>query len=362
MASLVKNSVLLALIVLGASACKPADRQSSAAGDAGRVATAKTADSELRLDPDRVVAEWSGGKLTYGDLRKKREATFRKLHNKYLQDMYQAEQQELEGFVIETLVQAEAKKAGKTEQEYLAGIAGMPQVSDADVQAFYDQNLKATGQPFEEVKERIRGYLGGSKQRDAVKAEIDRLKAANNVKIDLPPPESSIASFDLEGRPMKGNPNAKVTIVEFSDFECPYCSQAVGGIKALLDAYPNDVKVYFLHYPLNFHQAAMPSAIASQCAHLQGKFWEFHDKLFENQRGLTQELFQSTAKELGLDLEKFNKCVEDPATRAFVQKDMEQGEAAGVEGTPAFYVNGVQSAQGVPTPESIKPIVEKSKS
>lgn len=355
-----KTRFIFVAALTASFACKPAERQNAPADTTQNKAavTNKTTASELRLDPDRVVAEWSGGKLTYGDLRKKREATFKKLYNKYVQDLYQAEQREVEGFVIEALVQEAAKKAGKTEQEYFQGIAGTPTVTDADIKTFYDQNLAATGQPFEQVKDRIKQYLEGTKQRDAVKAEIDRLKAAANVKIDLPPPETALANFDLAGRPMKGKPDAKITIVEFSDFECPYCSQAVPGIKALLDAYPNDVKIYFMHYPLSFHQAAMPSAIAAQCANTQGKFWEFHDELFANQRSLGPQLFEQTAQKVGMDVGKFKTCLDDPATKEFVAADMSQGEAAGVEGTPSFYVNGVQSQQGVPTPESIKPLIE----
>lgn len=344
-------------VMLALGACKPA----GTAGQGGATAPAtqqpaqgQAARSDLRLNPDHVVATWDGGKMTYGELYQKKGGAFKKLYNKYLQDLHQNEQRELEGHIIETLVNKAAEKAGKSPTDYMQGLAGAPEVSDAEVQAFYDQNLKARGEPFDAVKDRVRGFLAGQKQREVIQKEIDRLKAEAHVKLDLPAPESAKASFELAGRPMKGNPSAKVTVVEFSDFQCPYCSRAVTELKALTDAFPNDVKVYFLHYPLSFHQEAMPAAIASQCANTQGKFWEFHDRLFAQQQQLSAATIESTAKEIGLDADKFKACREDPATRALVQADMEQGEAAGVEGTPSFYVNGMASQHGVPTPETIR--------
>jgi protein-disulfide isomerase len=352
----VMSSRLLApaIAIAAIASCKPAAAPVDATSG-GKAA----AGEDLRLDPTRVVAEWKGGSLTYGELRKKREAAFKKIYNKYLQDMYQAEQRELETFVIETLVKEAAAKKGQSEQDYLQSIAGNPTVSDEDIQAFYDQNVKQSGQPLDAVRDRIRGYLAGTKQRDMVRAEIDRLKSEAGVKLDLPPPETAVVSFDLSGRPVKGNPNAKVTIVEFSDFECPYCGQAAPNVNALADQFKEDVKVVFLHFPLNFHPNAMPAALASQCANAQGKFWEFHDKLFANQKQLGPSFYESTAGELGLDVEKFKKCVDDPATKAYVMRDMEQGETAGVEGTPSFYVNGVASAAGVPTADTIRPLLER---
>lgn len=119
-------------------------------------------------------------------------------------------------------------------------------------------------------------------------------------------------------------------------------------------AYPDDVKVYFLHYPLSFHQKAMPAAIASECAHKQGKFWEMHDELFAAQQNLGDEHFLNAAKTKGLDLVAFESCLKDPAVGATIKRDMAQGEAAGVQGTPSFYINGVRYEQGVPTVDAVR--------
>lgn len=336
--------------------CKPATTGTESKGG-GATPPTKAVAGGGRLDPSTVVAEWSGGKLTYGELLQKKDASFKKLYNKYLTDLYQAEQREVEGFVLESLVQKAASAAGKSEQEYMQGLAGTPAVTEEDMKKFYDDQVKQSGQPYEAVKDRIQQYLVGMKQRDAMKAAVDKIKADAKLKISIPPPETAKATFDLAGRPSKGPANAKVTIVEFSDFQCPYCSRAVPGVHKLLQEFPNDVKVVFLHFPLNFHEKAMPSALAAQCANAQGKFWEFHDKIFENQASLGPELFEKTAGEVGIDAAKFKACLNDPATMAYVKKDMEQAEAAGVEGTPSFYLNGVPSAAGVPTSDQIKALL-----
>lgn len=354
-----KHLTLLAIALVATSACKQstATSETKPAASAAAKAPQNAAGLPMRLDPSFVVAEWNGQKLTYGELMQKKESSFKKLHNKYLQDMHQAEQQEVEGMVLEQLVTAAAKAAGKTEQEYIQSSAGAATVTEAEILAFYDAQVKASGQPLEAVKERIVGFLQGQKQRDGVKAVLDKLKADAQFKMNIPAPETAKATFDLAGRPSKGPANAKVTMVEFSDFQCPYCSRAVPAVDAILKAYPNDVRVVFLHFPLNFHEQAMPSALAAQCANVQGKFWEFHDKLFANQGGLGTEMYAATAKEVGLDIEKFTACIADPATKAFVEADMKSAEAAGVEGTPSFYLNGVQTPGGPPTVEQIKALL-----
>ncbi|MCK6550334.1 thioredoxin domain-containing protein [Myxococcota bacterium] len=356
-AGAVSISALVACQGQGAGGSKPATQ--SATSEAKPAAGTPSATS-MRLDPNKVVLSWSGGKMTYGELHAKKEGNFKKLYNKYMNDLYASEQQELEEYILQTLVEKAAKDAGKTADEFVQGLAGSPTVTDQDVQDFYDKNVKQSGQPFEAVKDRIKPYLEGQKKQEAVRAAFDKLKADAQVKIDLPPPETSKASFDLAGKPSKGPDNAKVTIVEFSDFECPYCSRAVPGVEKVLAAYPNDVRVVFLHYPLSFHKGAMPSAIAATCAHQQGKFWPFHDKLFANQHALGPELFNATAKELGLDEAKFSACLADPKTKETVDAEMAQGNAAGVEGTPSFFINGVQYAKGVPSVEDVKAAIDRN--
>lgn len=314
---------------------------------------AQSAKAGMRLPADQVVAQWKGGKMTYGQLMEQRSKAFDKLRKKHVREMFDLERQELEATIVQSLIQAKAKSKGLSEEQFLKSIATSVQVGEPEILAFYEARVKSSGRPLEQVKDQIRGFLAESKQREAIQAEIQAVRKEAGLKVDLPAPVEVRATFSLEGRPMKGKPDAKVTMVEFSDFECPYCSKATPQVEAILKAYPNDVKVYFLHYPLSFHKSAMPAAIATECAFQQGKFWELHDKLFASQSALKPDGMAEFAKAVGLDMAKYNTCVADPKTTAMVKKDMEQAEAAGVQGTPSFFINGVQYP-GVPNVDALK--------
>ena len=312
-----------------------------------------------RLPADHVVAKWNGGQLTYGELRSKRQSRFDALETKYKQEVYQLEQAELEGHISDMLIEQEAKKANMEPEAFVEKVAGSEKVTDEEARAFFDENLKNQGVQFELVRERIVQVLEAKKKQENVQAMLERVRKEAAVETDLPEPPAAVAKFDLEGRPSKGPASAKVTIVEFSDFECPYCSRAVPGVDALLEKYKDDLQVYFLHFPLSFHKRAIPAAVASMCAHRQDKFWPMHDKIFETARDLSDERFLAHAKAIGLDEGKFKACLEDKSIEKMIRADMEQGAAAGVQGTPSFFVNGVQH-QGIPTVEVIEKALRDS--
>lgn len=138
----------------------------------------------------------------------------------------------------------------------------------------------------------------------------------------------------------KGPADAKVTIVEWSDFQCPFCSRVVPTIKQLSDKYGNDIRIAFKHNALPMHNRAKAAAIAAEAAGKQGKFWEMHDLLFANQKELTDENFAKWAGDLGLDVEKFKADMADPAVAKKVDENQKQGTTLGARGTPAFFVNG----------------------
>jgi protein-disulfide isomerase len=138
----------------------------------------------------------------------------------------------------------------------------------------------------------------------------------------------------------KGPANAPVVIVEFSDFQCPFCAQAATLMDQVTNAYPNDVRFIYKNYPLPFHKEAMPAAKAAIAAGKQGKFFEMHDKLFQNQRALSADFYTKAAQEIGLDMEKFKKDMEDDSTQALINEEMKQAQQADVRGTPTVFING----------------------
>jgi len=176
----------------------------------------------------------------------------------------------------------------------------------------------------------------------AGKPEKDLRESVKPTPAPPPPPplETKVNTFDLTGAPVKGPKDAKVTITEWSDFQCPFCSQAIAWVNDILAAYPKDVKVVFKQYPLPFHNQAHLAAQASLAAHKQGKFWELHDKMFANFRTLSPENIKTWAKEVGVDTAVFNKELDEGTYKAKVDKEMQEAQAAGVQGTPSFFVNG----------------------
>ena len=139
---------------------------------------------------------------------------------------------------------------------------------------------------------------------------------------------------------IRGNPNASITLVEFSDFECPFCEKQYRTLKQLLDEYPQKIRLVYKHFPLGFHKNAQKAAEASECAGEQDKFWEYHDKLFENQNSYSVENFKKWAQGLGLKTSQFNSCLDSGKYAQKVLADAKEGQQKGVDGTPATFING----------------------
>jgi protein-disulfide isomerase len=151
---------------------------------------------------------------------------------------------------------------------------------------------------------------------------------------------------------------AHITLVEFSDFQCPYCSRATAQINATLKAYPNDVRLIFKQYPLfELHPAAGIAAAAALAAHQQGKFWPMHDVMFANRTRLSRQSILGWAKDIGLDMPRFMADLDSEATKKAVLRDQADGDKAGVEGTPTVFVNG-QRYNGNLAPEAFQPVIE----
>jgi len=165
-------------------------------------------------------------------------------------------------------------------------------------------------------------------------------------------------TIPVAGAPVKGPENARITLVEFSDFECPYCAAAVRQVDTIMAAYPKDIKLIYKQFPLSMHPHAEISAEASLAAREQGKFWEMYELLFKNSRQLSKSSILAMAKELNLDMQKFEAALDSGKFKKDVQKDIADGEASNVYGTPAFYINGKQY-NGEVTLAALKPIFAK---
>jgi protein-disulfide isomerase len=186
--------------------------------------------------------------------------------------------------------------------------------------------------------------------------EISKLMDASP-KAHRPKVLEDPVSIPVAGSPVRGPADARITLIEFSDFECPYCSAAVKQVDAIMAAYPKDVKLIYKQFPLSTHPHAQLAAEASLAANEQGKFWEMYEALFKNSRRLSPQTILASAQELGLDMNKFKADLDSGKFKTVIEKDLADGDAAGVYGTPAFYING-QQYNGEVTLAALKPIIE----
>jgi len=221
-----------------------------------------------------------------------------------------------------------------------------------------DEEFAAAAEKFfnsdkgqETIGKTLEGY-GQRKQQEMRKKQEEQATAEIERQFKSP------VKIEAGDSPAKGPAGARVTVIEFSDFQCPYCKRGRSVMDELLKKYPNDVKVVFKQMPLGFHDKAMPAAKASMAAHKQGKFWEMHDALFDNQGKLGEQLFMDQAKALGLDLEKFKKDMESPDVKKAIEADMELAKKNGIQGTPGFFVNGV-AVKGAYPLEHFSKIVDR---
>jgi protein-disulfide isomerase len=274
------------------------------------------------------------------------------------QALFEARREALDLIVGDRLIDAEAKargldRAALVDQEITAK-AVFP--ADADVAAWYASNQdRVNGAPFDSVSPAIREMLAQQNRQTARTAFLDRLKASTPVTITLEPPRVDVAHA---GRPAKGPADAPVQIIEFSDFQCPFCFRANPTVAEVLKTYGDRIRFVYRHYPLPNHPNARPAAEAAACAEEQGKFWEFHDRLFADQSRLSDADLKQHAAELGLDAAKFNECFDTHKFQSLVDEDMDAALAAGVSGTPAFFING-RPLSGAQPFENFKRVIDE---
>jgi len=292
--------------------------------------------------PDDVVATVGARKITLAEVDTTAMAqpagNFGAM--KLSQAIYEARRAALEEIVGDALIQQEAKARGVettalVDSEITAHVTA---VSDADVNAWYQANsARVQGASLDQVRAPIRMLLTQERNQTARQDYLGKLKAKTAVRITLEPPRQTVSAA---GRPTRGPAGAPIEMIEFSDFQCPFCLRAFPTVRQVLDTYGTRVRLVYRHFPLPNHPNARPAAEAAECAAVQGKFWEYHDRLFADQSKLSDGDLKKTAADIGLDATKFNACVDSHETRSAVEADVAAGTEAGINGTPAFFVNG----------------------
>lgn len=287
-------------------------------------------------NPGQAIASYSGGTITLKQVDEKISGQLKQMDKKKLE----LRQQTAEQMVLEALVKAEAAKAGQTDEQWLkANIESkIPPPSDAEILKVFEENKARMppGSTVESMREQIIGFLQQDQRREAAGKLFDEIKTKANYKLLLEEPRVQVAAVG----PARGPDSAPITIVEFSDFECPFCSRVVPSIDEVVKTYGDQVRVAFRQFPLNIHPRAQKAAEASLCAHEQGKFWQMHDLMFGDQKKLEIADLKSKAGSLGVDQAKFDACLDGGKYASQVSADMADGQKAGVTGTPAIFING----------------------
>jgi len=302
----------------------PATTSASASADAG----------EGDATPAATVGNDT---ITMGDVDRAAASQLTKIR----QQEYDIRKQVLQQLVNDKLVAAEAAARKVSPEELLKQEvdAKAPVVSDDEAQQYYDRMKgRMAGKTFDEVKGDIVKNLGMQKQLERRTQFVNELAAKSNVRVLLDPPRATV-TWQKE-IPVIGPADAPVTIVEWSDYQCPFCKRAHPTVEQILTEYKDKVRFVYADYPLSFHKQAWPASVAAHCAADQGKFWEYHKNLMENQGDLSAADLSKRATDLGLNAETFGTCLDSKKFNTRIQASFNDGMALGVTGTPAFFING----------------------
>jgi len=259
------------------------------------------------------------------------------------ENLYKIEKQKLEEYINAFLLTQEAKKRGVSveavlDQEVNSKI--LP-VGDDEIDVFYKLNKARMAVDLDKARERIRDYLRDQKTEAQKALFFKSLRSKAKVVTYLKPPPIFRAEVSIAGEPFKGSEKARVTIVKFEDFHCPFCKQAQPTFNELLSRYNGQVRLVHKDLPLDsLHPRARQAAEAARCAYEQGKFWEYHDKLYANSPKASADDLKSYAKEVGLNVDSFDRCFASGKYKEVVQQDLNEGAQLGLTGTPTIFING----------------------
>ena len=316
-------------------------------------AATKPAAVAAAADKNAPVAEVNGKVVTMADLETMLAPQLQKLE----QQRQQLLEQGLDRLVEQKLMETEAAARGidvlALQQAEIQG--KISEVTDAEVATWYQENqARVQGRPLEQIAPQIKQFLTQQRGQTVQEDFIKSLRAKYKTRILMDVARVAVAEA---GSPSKGGPvGSPVTIIEFSDFQCPFCSRVNPSIDQAKATFGDKVRFVFRQFPLNIHPQAPKAAEASLCANEQGKFWEMHDALFANQQKLSVPDLKATALTVGVDGAKFDACLDSGKMAEIVARDMADGQTAGVSGTPALFVNGRFINGAVPYEELAKVI------
>lgn len=354
--------MLSLLVILACGGAQDATQPATSSGPAPAAPAAATAPASTQ-DPSGVVATWTGGQISYSEVQARLGKQLVMMEVEYLQGRYNAERQSAEELALRALIDAEAKARSLTTDALLKAEVQdkIPKPTQAQLEEVYPyvRRQMRTDAPLEAILEQVTQAWTRNAENERMAAYLDELKAKHGLKIQLPYPNLPKIEVSADDDPTLGDAAATVTIVEFADYQCGYCRKVYPTLVELLDEYKGKVKVVYRDYPLGGpNPSGMGPSIAANCAGSQGKYWEMHDVLMRT-GDFSASGMEATAGTLGLDVTAYKACVSEPTSQvAEITADFEAGQAAGISGTPAFFINGVFLNGAVPK-EVFKAVIDK---
>ena len=305
---------------------------------------------------DATLAIVDGVPLSEADVRSAASSELESLQTRRLRfeatsraEEHEIIEEALKGMIADRLLQAEAEKKGVSAQELLVAEveANVPVPTNAEIENLYQINRERLATVSREAGlQQVRNFLDGRNYDETLEDFVDRLREEYGVRSRFGPYR---VDLEIEGHPFQGPRDAPITMVEFSDFECPFCRQSFPVFQQIKAEYGEQIRFVYRQFPLNdIHPRAQKAAEASLCAEEQGAFWVMHDALFEEPVELEMASLREKAAELGLDTARFNACLESAEYGQRVRDDIRSGFRAGVTGTPMVFINGrpLSGAQG----------------
>lgn len=310
---------------------------------AAEVSSEATAAGDSPADATEVLARVGDTEITLAEVEDQIRGQLQDLERQ----RHQLIERALAGRVDQALLEAEAEAQGVSVNELINTEINskVPEITDAEVDAYYEGRKQQINQPKEQVAGQIRNALTSQKSRGIRSDFLRGLRDKHEVETHFGPMRVEVAEADA---PSFGPVDAPVTLIEFSDFQCPYCNRLLPTINKVKEEYADKVRIEFRQFPLErIHPAARVAAEASLCADEEGKFWELHDAMFADFRNLSRDRIVEMGGEIGLG-DSFVACVDEGRHSDRVTADLQAGREAGVSGTPAMFINGRFISGAVP--------------
>jgi protein-disulfide isomerase len=341
----------LLLMCAGAVTCAPPVVAATGTPEVAGLTALATIGSQRLTESD--VKKQAGP--AFDELESEFQLKLRQLQLQQEQARYDLLKEQLDKLLDAKALELESRARGKAADAVLADVP-VPPVTEAEIQAFYVGRKDQITESFEKIQPRIAQYLASQHKATATRGFYDALRVKHGISSQLAPYRVEVAAAG----PMRGKSDALVTIVEFGDFQCPFCRRAEDTLRTILANHPDNVRLVFRQLPLtSLHPNAATAAEAAVCAGRQEQFWPMHDAMYADQTALTAPALKETARRLGLNVDLFSVCMTDKGTADAINQDVRAARELNISATPAFIINGRPLTGSVPAEQFESIIAEE---